>query len=161
MEYRQHYYKWNNPLLHLQTACQVLFLEEVRVLNPRPQQPPRHSVTTKEETLLRRVNNIGKSLALSKIVKACKSIESSVFRSWCVYMPDCKILDEVYNCSFIFLSIDRFKRVALIQDFYSFMHSLRSPSIVFRTLEKYKQQDSERYLCSFYMDISVTLDNRA
>lgn len=53
-------------------------LEEIRVLYP--QQPPKHSVTT-IEALLRRVNDVGKSLARSKIIQNMYAIEFFVFRS--------------------------------------------------------------------------------
>ena len=73
-------------------------LEEVRVLHP--QQLPRHSVFT-IETLLRRVNDIGKSLALQKMNKTCKQLNPlSLDQS--LYLPNYRIPDEAYSLQFYF-----------------------------------------------------------
>jgi hypothetical protein len=108
-------------------------LEEVRVLHP--QQLPRHSVFT-IETLLRRVNDIGKSLALQKVNKACKQLNPLSLDQG-LYLPNCRIPDEAYSLQFYFLSMDSFKRFALVQDFYRSIHSIGSPSIAFRAVEKH------------------------
>jgi hypothetical protein len=105
-------------------------LEEVRVLHP--QQLPRHSVFT-IETLLRRVNDIGKSLALQKVNKACKQLNPLSLDQG-LYLPNCRIPDEAYSLQFYFLSMDSFKRFASVQDFYKSIHSLGSPSIAFRAV---------------------------
>jgi hypothetical protein len=100
----QHYHKRNNPLLHLQIIMSSHILEEVRVLHP--QQLLRHSIFT-IETLLRRVNDIGKSLELQKMNKACKQLNPLSLDQG-LYLPDCRIPDEAYSLKFYFLSMDSF-----------------------------------------------------
>jgi hypothetical protein len=76
----------------------IHILEEVRVLHP--QQPPRHTVST-IKTFLRRVNDVGKSLAISKIDKACKQLNSLSLDQ--VYIcQTAKSLMRLIVCSFIF-----------------------------------------------------------
>lgn len=98
--------------------------------------------------LLRRVNDIGKSLALQKMNKACKQL-NPLSLDLGLYLSDCRIPDEAYSLQFYFLSMDSFKRFALVQDFYRSIHSLGSPSIAFRAVEKHNPQDSNRYLQFF------------
>ena len=48
------------------------------------------------ETLLGRVDNIGKSLALQKIDKACKQLNPLSLDQG-LYLPDCRIQVEAYS----------------------------------------------------------------
>jgi hypothetical protein len=74
-------------------------LEEVRVLHP---QQPSSTLYPTIETLLRRVNDIGKSLALQKIDKACKQLNPLSLDQGLLYLPDCRIPDEAYSLQFYF-----------------------------------------------------------